>query len=154
MNKKLKALIVVIGAGIGGVLYRLGGSSAGTLWRDIGVSAVSCLLLAILGVVQGFWQWLSLIPMFGLMWGALSTYRYFLKKPENYKWYHYTMHGFFVAFAALPYAWASGHWFWFVIRCIICAAGVGAWSHFIKHDITEEVGRGVIITATTALLLI
>jgi hypothetical protein len=137
----------------GGVAYRLGGSGKGTKYRDLGVPLIFALLLAILGGLVGFWQWISLIPCIGIMWGSLTTYRYFLPKPKNYLWYHYAMHGFFVAASAFPYAIASGHWIGFGIRCVVCAVGLGLWSK-TSIDWLEEGGRGFIFVASTPLLLI
>jgi hypothetical protein len=152
--KNKKSVWLIFLAALGGFLYRAGGAWWGnTKFRDCGVSAVSCLVLIVLGGVHGLWQWLSLIPTFGLMWAALTTYRYFFPKPKDYKWYHYAMHGFFVAAATVFYAWASGYWFMFWVRCIICGAGVGAWSHFVSSDNVEEAGRGIVITGTMALLI-
>jgi len=161
--RKLKALIIALATLAGGLAYRLGGSAKNGGWldfarntktRDAGVSAVSCLILACFSHNLGLWQWLSLIPTFGLSWASLTTYRYFLPKPKNYGFVHYVLHGFMVALATIFFAWATGHWFWFGIRCLICAAGVGAWSHLIKNDILEESGRGIIITGSSWLLTI
>lgn len=137
-----------------GILGRIGGTSAGTKWRDIGVSACFCLLLALLGIVNGLKQWLSLLPTFGLVWASLTTYRYFLPKPKDYKWYHYALHGFMVSFAAIFFAWVSGHWFGFGTRCVINAIGVGLISHFVSWDDAEEFSRYFLITLTTPLLLL
>jgi hypothetical protein len=154
VNRKKLSLWLILSI-IGGFLYRAGGASWGnTKFRDAGVSAISCLLLVLLGGVHDLKQWLSLLPMFGLMWLALTTYRYFLPKPIRYGFPHYALHGFFVAFAAIPYAWATQHWLWFSIRCLVSAIGVGVWSHLISQDTVEEIGRGVIITGTIPLLLI
>jgi hypothetical protein len=154
VNKK-KLSIVAILAAIGGVLYRLGGKEGfDTKFRDIGCNLVSILPLALFGGINSVQGWLSLLGVFALTFGALTTYRYFLPKPKTWTWPYYAMHGFFVAFAALPYAWFTNHWLWFGVSCILCAAGVGAWSHFISWDELEEGGRGVIIVLTRALLVL
>jgi hypothetical protein len=41
-------LIVLIGAILGGICYRLGGTNKGTLWRDLGVSLITIILLYII----------------------------------------------------------------------------------------------------------
>src|SRR3990167_3326967 len=96
--------------------------------------------------------WWAYLLTFGLPWGALSTYRYFLPKPKDYQWWHYSLHGFMVSLAAIPYAYVSGHWMGLWIRCVICAILVGAWSHFIGWDDLEEGGRGTILTGTAVFL--
>lgn len=155
--KKFKLYLIGILSFLGGIAYRLGGKEGwNTKFRDIGVSFISCLLLVLLGGVHTFKEWLSLIPSFGLMFAALTTYRYFLPKPKdcNYKWYHYSLHGFFVSLSSIPYVWVRGNWIWFSISCIICAFGVGLWSHLIGWDELEESGRGFIIVVTRSLLVL
>ncbi len=138
---------------LGGLLYRAGGASGwNTKFRDLGVSACVCGILAL--KTAHIWPWLALIPTFGLTMAALTTYRYFLPKPKDYTGWHYALHGFFCAFGAVCYAWAVGGWIWlwFGVRCAVCAIGVGLWSWKVKNDVVEEIGRGVIITGSTALL--
>lgn len=145
-------MIILVLAIIGGVLYRLGGTSAGSKWRDAGVSLVSVGYLAVrLPLIDG-WAVGALIASFGLMWMALSTYRYFLPKPVDYKWWHYALHGFMVALAVLPVALVTKHLLFFAIRCIICSMLVGGWSHLISEDNLEEFGRGFIIVSTLPIL--
>lgn len=141
---------------IGGVTYRLGGTSAGTKWRDVGTSLCLLLSLIMLGVVNGLMPYLSLILVFGMTFGALSTYRYFLPRPEegNYTGWHYALHGFMVALADAPFAWASGRWICFGVRCVICGVLVGVWSWIIKWDVLEEFGRGFILCSTRLLYLL
>jgi len=157
MKKKIG--ILAIFAAIGATLYRLGGKEGyNTKFRDIGVSLIVCLTLIALGVVKGLWQWLSLIPSFGLMFAALTTYRYGLPKPKDYNFLYYSLHGFFIALALIFYAWASGRWIGFGIRCVTCAVLIGLWSILIdwlskklpwKHwDEINEGGRGFILIAT------
>jgi hypothetical protein len=138
----------------GAFLYRVGGASWGnTRYRDIGVSLCLCLTMGLLGAKNSLWAWLSLIPTFGLQWGCLSTYRYFLPKPKDYTTYYYALHGFMVAFAAFPFVWVTGHWAGWVIRNLTCAVIVALWSAWQTNDTKEEMGRGAILTASTLLLL-
>jgi hypothetical protein len=152
IDKELKGdvmkiiLVMVLCAAISGILYRMGGAAGyDTKWRDCGVSFVFCLQPVLLGMVHGLLQWVSLLPTFGLMWGALTTYHYFLPKPLYYRWWHYAMHGFFVSLAAILYAYASGHWVLFGIRVVFCTVAIGLWSLLRLKDVPNEVGRGVII---------
>jgi hypothetical protein len=154
MDKKKLSILAILSI-IGGVLYRMGGAAGfNTKFRDIGCNLISIVPLILFGGVQTVNEWLSLIGVFGLTFAALTTYRYFLPKPKTWTWPYFAMHGFFVAFSALPYAWVTGHWLWFSISCILCAAGVGAWSNFIGNAVVEETGRGVIIVLTRALLVL
>jgi hypothetical protein len=152
--QRRKVGLWVIFTAIGVVLYRLGGKAGwNTKFRDIGVSACFCALLWLQGGISGLWQTLSLVPTFGLLFAALTTYRYFLPKPKDYKWYHYALHGFFTAFSAVFYAWASGCWLGFWIRCGLNAVLVAVVSHFISKDWLEEGLRGASIVGSVPLLL-
>ena len=150
----LKIIIVLVASALSALFYRLGGSNAGTKWRDMGVSGVVCLATGILVHPVGLWAYLSLIPCFGAMFGALSTYRYFLPKPDDYTFPYYALHGFFVALSMVFFAWATGHWIGFWIRVAVCTAGVSAWSAWIKRDWIEEGGRGFLVVGTLPLLLL
>jgi hypothetical protein len=109
--------------------------------------------LALSGGVSGLWQWLSLIPCFGALWGSLSTYRYFFPKPADYKWWHYAMHGFFCSFAAIFYAWASGHWMGFGLRVLVCSVFMAGWYFAAKwNDVLHEFGRGAVLIGSVPLL--
>jgi hypothetical protein len=149
----------LLAAGISSCLYRLGGKAGfNTKYRDIGVSAVIVALMALSGQIKGIPAWFSLIPCFGLMWGALSTYHYFLPKPKDYQWWHYAMHGFFVSLALFPLMFFTGKWGWFIARVLICTIGLGLWSFLIKQisrrfswkhwDEINEGGRGFILCIT------
>jgi hypothetical protein len=134
------------------ILYRLGGTKAGTLYRDIGVSACLCAALSLVAQNWGIVQVLAIVISFGLQWAALSSYRYWLKKPENYSFKHYSLHGLMVALAAFPFALLTHHWLGFGIRCIVCAAGVGLWSAAMSRDWLDEGGRGAILCGTVPFL--
>jgi hypothetical protein len=150
-------MIWLIFAGLvlaGALLYRIGGASWGnTKARDVGVSLCICLALGLVAAKNALIPWLSLIPCFFLGWGALSTYRYFLPKPKDYTPPYYALHGFMVAFAAFPFAWATGHWAGWVMRSFTCALLVALWSAWQDNDTIEEMGRGAILTASTLLLI-
>ena len=148
---------------LGGILYRLAGSAKTGDWldwarntkaRDVGVALCFCALTVILGIVRTGVEWLTLIPTFLGMMGALSTYRYFLPKPKDYQWYHYAMHGFFTSLAAFPLALSTWYWKGFWIRVALCTVLISLWSHFCTKDTWEERGRGFILIVTTPLLLI
>jgi hypothetical protein len=134
--------------------YRLGGTSAGTKWRDIGTSACLVAALALLGAITDILGWLSIILVFGLLLASLTTYRYFLPKPSRYTCWYFGLHGFMVAFADLPYAWVMGKWISFGIRCVTCSVLVGAWSGWISNANMEEGGRGFIFCVTRLIYLL
>jgi hypothetical protein len=146
---------VIILSILGGLFYRLGGRGKpfSTLYRDLGVSGIivaeMCLRTRISPIVVAI-----LLVCWGLMYASLTSYRYFLPKPKDYNGFHYALHGFMVSLACFPFALLTHHWLGFGIRCIVCAAGVGLWSHLIKKDWLEESGRGFILCITTPLLLV
>ena len=136
-------------------MYRAGGSSHyNTKFRDIGCSLCMVISLIILFGVHGWKEYLAYLASIGLMWGALSSYRYWLKKPDNYTWAYYALHGFLVALAIAPWAFASGHLIGMAARCVVCAGLVGLWSGLMKWPTGEEFGRGIIMCASLLLLLL
>jgi hypothetical protein len=137
-----------------GICYRKGGTNAGTLWRDIGASICLILVLPLVGMIHTLWQGLSLIAVFGLLWASLSTYRYFLPKPESYTCWYYMIHGSMVSLADLPLIFFTGKWISFGIRCIVNAGLVGLWSGLMKWDVGEEFGRGFILCSTRLFYLL
>ncbi len=135
-----------------GILYRLGGKEGfDTKFRDIGCSLVACITITSFGITNNVWSWIGLILSFGLMWGALTTYRYFLPKPNDYEWWHYALHGFMISIALISFIFAYGHWVGFWIRCILNSILIGLWSHFVSQDDLEEFGRGFIFNITLVL---
>lgn len=150
----IKILIVLAISVLCGVFYRLGGTSRGTLFRDLGSSASMVAAILVLFGVQGWKEIGGLFVSMGIMFGALTTYRYFLPKPKDYRFYHYALHGFFVALAILPWAIATGHIWGMAARCAVCAVLVGGWSHLIGWDVLEEFGRGFIMGASLLILAV
>ena len=147
----LKVLVWLIASVLGAILYRMGGSEKfDTLFRDLGVSLITLLLLGFLGLR---FSWFYVL-VFGLQWGALSTYRYFLHKPVDYYWYYYSLHGFMIGLACFPLYWVGFHWYSILGRTLLMAITMGIWSHFQEDAIKEELGRGFIVTSTIPLLLI
>ena len=138
------------------ILYRLGGASKTGKWydflcntftRDIGVSAFSIFLLAIL---YG-WNWVYIL-IFGLSWGALSlSYK---KKGIPGKWWNWSLMGLGYSLAFLPLAIFTGLWLGFILRSVICIIGITFWRTFIDNVVWEECGTGAIFTSTIPLLLI
>jgi hypothetical protein len=146
--------IILLLAVLGAWLYRAGGQGKpyNTKYRDIGVSLVIIAQMCLSGQINSIPAYSALIPCFLLMWGSLSTYRYFLPKPKDYLWYHYALHGFFVSLSIFPIMFFAFSWIGFIARVIICAALISLWSHFITNDVWEERGRGFIFCITTFIL--
>jgi hypothetical protein len=128
--------------------YRMGGTSLGTKWRDCGVPLVATAYLLVLGLKAPWWAYLA---HFGLLWAAMTTY--WKAEDEDVKFWDWILTGFFYGFAALPMAWATGHWLGFGARCLILSALVTIWSEAIGTDWLEEGGRGFFTVATLPLLL-
>lgn len=150
-----KILVIFALSWPAGYLYRWGGTSMGTLWRDIGCNLVLIGSLIVLNFNDlSLWLGICLFLTFGLQWAALSTYRYFLPKPPDYLWYHYALHGFMIASAALPFAIVTGLWKGYIIRCIVTGIALGVWSHATNVDVQEERGRGWILNCSILLFLI
>lgn len=147
-------VIFILSAGCG-YLYRMGGDKKfNTLYRDLGSPAIMILSLILLHGVHSLKEAGSLLLSFLISWGSISTYRYFLKKPENYTWPYYALHGFFVALSILPWAIVTGEWKFLIARAVICGALVSAWSGIIRWDVLEEVGRGFIMNITMLMIRI
>jgi len=135
---------------LAGFAYRAGGASWGhTKIRDCGVPLIMLIAMWKLGL----WHW-SLLICFGLMWGALTSYKYFLPKPKDYLWYHYALHGFFIGLAMLPYCIFAGHWLAFILRTILLAVTISIWSHYLRQVDIEEGGRGALITGSLLLFML
>ena len=127
-------------------LYRRGGTSAGTLWRDLGVP---CCMLAYFFMSDKL-DW-SLFWCFGLLFAAQTTY---FKRPGwDAHWFNWLYCGLAFSFAMLPYAWATGHWMGFLWRTLIVTGFTVAWSELIGWDDLEEGGRGFTQIITLSLLV-
>ena len=102
------ALIVL--SVISAFLYRAGGASWGqTLWRDIGCTLASILGSALLiSFFDGDWIKYCIVYclVFGLSWGALSTYWDFLFNDED----NLYMHGGMIGLAMLPLIFIGVAW--------------------------------------------
>lgn len=137
---------------IGGIFYRLGGKEGyDTKFRDLGVPLVAIATCLLIGIKLNLALFLL---KYGLLFGALTTYRYFLPKPTDYSWYHYALHGLFIGLSAMPLIWCGVHWWVIILRAIILAGFMAIWSKLSSWDDLEEGVRGVSIIATMPILLI
>ena len=131
------ALGVLIACALSALLYRLGGAKGyNTKFRDIGCPFVLlCLVGALFGFKLAFW-WVYVL-LFGLSFGALTTYWDKIFGYDNY-WFH----GFMCALPGLLLCFVLPWWIP-VLRLIICTVGMGYWSKIQDNDVIEECGRGV-----------
>lgn len=150
--KKSQSIVFAVISFVGALLYRLGGTKHGTLWRDLGVSLCMVVVMCVLGK----WHWTIILCM-GLLYGSLTTYNkwagYLLdRKDREVHWESWLVTGLFYGLSMLPYAFASGHWVGFGVRTVLCAVLVCLWSSNIGKAWLEESGRGLIIIGTLPLL--
>jgi hypothetical protein len=148
MDKK-KLFWVVPLAGIGAVLYRLGGIGLpfNTKFRDLGIPL--CMLLFF--IIVGAWNWWLLLCAV-LMFGAQTSY--FKKKGEDAKWINWLFVGIAFSLCMLPYTMATKLWTGFILRSCVLYFFTPIWSSWISIDWLEEGGRGAIQIITLPLLLI
>ncbi len=153
---EIKIIVWILATILGGLLYHLGGTSAGTKWRDLGLPTVAVVYLLTLGINYkpwGFW-WLvgAYLLTFGLFFGALTTY--WKKKGTDAHWYNWMFTGLGYSLAFIPVAWVSGNWGGFVLRTIIVTLLTTLWSEKMDNVVWEECGRGAIAIGTLPFLLI
>lgn|SRR3990167_2832006 len=137
-----------------GILYRKGGTSKGTKWRDLG-----CPLIALLAIwLQANFiipYWWAYLLTYGLMFASLTTYYDTIFGKDNFY-----AHGAGIGFACLPLMWVGISWYGIISRSIFLALSFGLLNKYvnkwqIKHsDDIEEYSRGALIILTTPILLI
>lgn len=132
---------------ISGLLYYLGGESGwNTKVRDWGCNTIACALI----MSRGFDHW-SILLVWVLMWGALSTY---WKKGTDCKWYHWLAHGAGIGASFTPYAIMTGHWTGLIVYTALVAISFAIWSE-INDDVRYEAsGRGAFMIIYLPALLI
>jgi hypothetical protein len=130
----MNLILLSIACLLSGILYRLGGIGKpfNTKWRDLGCPTILTILLTVLFG----WHWVYLL-VFGLSFGALTTYWDFLFGYDNF-WFH----GFALGVAGLPLCWFIPWWIP-IIRLVICTIGCGLISKLSSNVWVEECGRGV-----------
>lgn len=157
----IRIIFFVILTIISACLYRAGGmakeETARPKWipkgirntkaRDFGVPLCAVLSL----IVLGYLHW-TLILVFGMMFGSMTTY--WKRKHTDATWFSWVLTGFFYGVSVLPVVIAYGLWVGFTCRVIATSIFVMAWSLFIGNDVVEEMGRGAINNITLAFLLI
>ena len=149
----LKTGAIVLLSALSGLLYKLGGwgKPFDTKYRDAGCPLV---MLALYWLLNGFHleHTVAYIIVYGLSWAAMTTYWDWLFKEDNFY-----MHGGMLGLAALPLC-VEVPLGLILFRAIILALSFGLINKYVNKwqlpnaDDIEEVSRGVIYSATTALL--
>jgi len=148
---------------LGGVFYRLGGSSLNikfkTKIRDLGVPLVGLVCLLILMPYRALWAYWGAMAWFvGLSFGSLCTY-WDHWGTDDVQWYEWTLTGFVMGLAALPIAIYTGRYIGFTIRTLILTVFMPFSNKLqfkVLWDKTDGVegSRGFLFIATLPLLLI
>ena len=132
---------------LAGYFYYAGGQSWGhTVIRDLGLP----MMMALWFVTSGLFNW-WLIPCFGLMYGAQTTY--FKKKDTDATWLNWAFVGLAFSFCMLPYAIAVGNYWGFFWRTLVVTNFTIFWSILNGKVEIEESGRGAIQILTLPLLV-
>lgn len=128
----MKISILILLCVLSGVLGRMGGS--GRYPRQVRVIGIP-LMLTIIAFFLGVHAWWALLLFCGLSIGAVSTYHDYLGA-DNF-W----VHGAALGLASFPLAVVTGHWWMLLLRVIVLAVWMGAWSLIWKNAVVEEYGR-------------
>ena len=125
---------IMVATILSALLYIAGGYGKpfNTKFRDFGCPTV---LITLLTIMFG-WHYVYIL-VFGLSFGALTTYWDFLFGYDNF-WFT----GFMYGVAGLPLCWFIPWWIP-VIRLVICTVGCGLISKLSENVWVEEGGRGV-----------
>lgn len=117
---------------ISGILGRCGGVGKpyDTKYRDVGCSLIAVVALCLFVGFQWSAWWVYLI-IFGLHWGAFSTYWDWLFKYDNF-WFS----GFMCGLAMLPACFILP-WIWWLllIRAVVLSAGWGLIHKFMPKKL-------------------
>jgi hypothetical protein len=122
------------------ILYRMGGAKGyDTAYRDWGLPFVVCTVLWL-----RYGGHLTLIPVYFLMGGALTTYW-----EDAFGYHNFWFSGFMVGLALFPYIIQTHMWLWFV-KPFIMAVVWGLWRKYRPGNwtkdaaVTEELGTGAL----------
>ena len=157
-GEDMQIVILLLLSVLSSVLYRLGGSSTAERFkwwplpdlpkeRDVGCSLCLLIGLKVIGIPGPWWAYFI---VFGLTWGALSTYWDWITGKDN----HY-LHGLGVGLATLvllPWAWGDPVVNMLIARVVITALGMGIWSKINGNATREELGRGFLVVIPLMLV--
>lgn len=116
---------------LSGILGRMGGAHGyDTKYRDVGCSLIAVAALCLFVGFQWSAWWVYLI-IFGLHWGAFSTYWDWLFKYDNF-WFS----GFMCGLAMFP-ACFTLPWIWWLllIRAVVLSSGWGLIHKFMPRKL-------------------
>ncbi len=135
------------------VLYRVGGTSWGTKYRDWGVP--TCMLWYF--ILMGVEHW-SLVLCWGLMFGAQTTYNKWAAKligrdTNDVIWICWAVTGLAYSCALLPLLLGGASLNGCIVRGVVVTLFTLAWSELIGEAWIEESGRGFIQIITLPLLM-
>ena len=125
-----------------GILYRMGGTSLGTKWRDFGVP------LAVAFALPFHW---AVIPSAVLFFFSLTTY--WKRKGSDAKWINWYITSLFYCVAFAPYAIVQQKFEDFGWLIIVSPILCSTFSQMIDTDTIEEFGRGFISAFCILLFL-
>ena len=150
----MKILILLLLSVLSGIFYRMGGSDKfNTKWRDIGVMLCAMLvLISFGGFVYNVKTIAGLVATAGLTFASLTTY--FKRKDTDAYWFNWALVGLAFGLSALPFAFATQYWLGFILRTVFLSVTVCVWSEIQGNVVIEEVGRGVLFTASMPILLL
>lgn len=141
---------------ISGILYHLGGIGKpfNTKWRDIGcmLCVMATLALTAKNLVYNTPNIAGLLCMAGLTFATFTTY--FKPKGKDAEWWNWLLVGLAFGLAALPFVYATQHYFGFILRTMFLGFSICVWSESIGDVFWEEFGRGLLITITVPLLIL
>lgn len=154
------AILVILCA----LVYRLGGLGKDgaaeyhlPVWlcsrymRRIGVPTISIIILLLLQL-RGL-PWWAYLLIFGLQFGAVSTYFKFGGQ-EDVLWYNWLLTGIVQGLVMLLVAIVTGAWIGFALRLVVVTAAIMIVSLGSKNAWVEECGRGAAIAGTIPLLTV
>ena len=139
--------LIVAGAVLSGILYRMGGSAAyPKIWRRLGCSLVTNGLLV---HMFGF-DWLVFVLGTAILYGALTTYHDYLQPNGEDNFY---VTGLVYGVALLPWLWMDGSiWTALLLRSVVLAIATGLWSYSQWEVVKEEFGRGFLLVISLLFL--
>lgn len=113
-------LWIIALAVLGGILYRMGGSSEwNTLYRDLGVSAVSIVILRSIGYTDAWMLALTFVILYGAMTTYFDKINKFFGHSDKEFWLNWMLIGISYSLATLPIVIKYSLWKGFMIRTAV-----------------------------------
>ena len=153
----MKLLTILIASILSSIFYRLGGSPAGTLWRDAGCTLIFFITAILLGITHSIVDIAILLASCGLLYASLTTYNKWASKliggsGNDVLWPSWFVTGLFYGLSAIPLLWC-GIPLWLIIwRSILLGVTTMLWSENTENP-WEELGRGALIQLSIVLFM-